>query len=469
MLPIRLAVALGALSLCAHVALGQATPAVSNLAAFSFSNPTGNLLLGDDGALYGVSAPTTSLTGGLIYRATVDGSAITTLYQMDIEDALQPQAGLTLGSDGMFYGTTRFGRAGETSTPGTVFKVSQTGTGFTVIHRFATSTGNNADFNPQNTEGAFPETELIEAADGDLIHLYGVTTAGGPFGTGAVFRVSRDGTDFDVLHTFAADTDTTTSGLVITADGAAPRGQLLQVGEFLYGTTAQGGANGRGTVFRIGLDGNGFELLHEFTATTNDATTGQPENPDGSTPTAGLVDGNDGFLYGVTTVGGTDGLGVVYSIAVTDGAFEVVHHFDGETGARPAAELLLGSDGKLYGTTSAGGVDASNAASTLGTIFAIDRWAAGANLTRLHSFDGTVGTAPASRLVQLGDGDFVGTAGGGGNCGYGAIYRYRADGTAFEGNDRCGRSRNNNSGGGRGGAAFVLLLGSLAWLRRRAS
>jgi hypothetical protein len=132
MLPIRLAVALGALSLCAHVALGQATPAVSNLAAFSFSNPTGNLLPGNDGALYGVSAPTTSLTGGLIYRATVDGSAITTLYQIDIEDALQPQAGLTLGSDGMFYGTTRFGRAGETSTPGTVFKVSQTGTGFTV-------------------------------------------------------------------------------------------------------------------------------------------------------------------------------------------------------------------------------------------------------------------------------------------------------------------------------------------------
>ena len=469
MLPIRSAVALGALSLCAHMALGQATPAVSNLAAFSFSNPTGNLLLGDDGALYGVSAPTTSLTGGLIYRATVDGSAITTLYQMDIEDALQPQAGLTLGSDGMFYGTTRFGRAGETSTPGTVFKVSQTGTGFTVIHRFATSTGNNADFNPQNTEGAFPETELIEAADGDLIHLYGVTTAGGPFGTGAVFRVSRDGTDFDVLHTFAADTDTTTSGLVITADGAAPRGQLLQVGEFLYGTTAQGGANGRGTVFRIGLDGNGFELLHEFTATTNDATTGQPENTDGSSPGAGLVDGNDGYLYGVTTVGGTHGLGVVYSIAVADGAFEVLHHFDGPTGARPGAELLLGSDGKLYGTTAAGGVNASNAASTLGTIFVIDRWAAGAHLTRLHSFDGTVGTAPGSRLVQLGDGDFVGTVGVGGNCGYGGIYRYRADGTAFEGNDRCGRSRNNDSGGGWGGAAFVLLLRSLAWLRRKAS
>ncbi|HET7203889.1 MAG TPA: choice-of-anchor tandem repeat GloVer-containing protein [Steroidobacteraceae bacterium] len=464
---IRSAVALCALSLCVHAAQAQTSPAVSNLVAFSVSNPTGNLVRGADGALYGVSAPSSSITGGLVYRATIDGSSITTLYQMDIDQAIQPQGGLTLGSDGMLYGTTRFGSSEEASTTGTVFKVSQSGAAFTVIHRFASATGTNADFNPTNVEGAYPEAELTEGTVGADVYLFGVTTAGGPNGTGAVFRVSRDGTAFDVLHTFAADTDTSTSGLVVTLDGAAPRGQLVQVGDVLYGTTSLGGANGRGTVFRIGVDGSGFEVLYEFSATTNDETTSQPENTDGAIPLAGLVDGNDGFLYGVTSVGGTDGLGVVYSIALADGAFAVLHHFNGETGARPTAELLLGADGRLYGTTAAGGVTSANAASTLGTIFSIDRWAAGTTLTRLHSFDGSVGTAPGSRLVQLGDGDFVGTLAGGGNCSYGAIFRYRADGTTYTGNDRCGRRRNNDTGGGHGGVAFVLLLGSLAWLRRK--
>ncbi|HET9693370.1 MAG TPA: choice-of-anchor tandem repeat GloVer-containing protein, partial [Steroidobacteraceae bacterium] len=237
---------------------------------------------------------------------------------------------------------------------------------------------------------------------------------------------------------------------------------------FLYGTASLGGANGRGTVFRIGSDGSGFQVLHTFSATTADTTTGQLENTDGALPQAGLVDGGDGYFYGVTTVGGTEGLGVLFAISPDGATFTVLRHFDGPSGARPSAELLLGDDGKLYGTASAGGETSSGTASTLGTLFAIDRVAAGGSFARLHSFDGAVGTTPGSRLVQLGDADFVGTLAGGGVCGNGAIYRYSGAGASYEGSDRCGRSgNNNNDGGGHGGPVLVLLLGSLAWLRRR--
>jgi uncharacterized repeat protein (TIGR03803 family) len=460
---IRSVLALCALSLCAGIAHAQSTtPAVSNLIAFSISNPTGNLALGADGAIYGVSAPGTSVAGGLIYRAAIDGSSIQTVFQIDPAQGLQPLAGLTLGSDGLFYGTTRFGSVNETSTTGTVFRMTQSGTDFTVIHRFATATATNANLSAINIDGAYPEAELTEGSDG---YLYGVTRAGGPNGTGAVFKVSRDGADFQVLHTFAADTDTTTSGLVITVDGAAPEGQLVQgVDGLLYGTTSLGGDNGRGVVFRLATDGSGFQMLHTFSATTNDTTTGQPENADGAIPVAGLTDGGDGFFYGVTSVGGTEGVGVVFAISPDGGTFTVLHHFDGTTGSSPAVELLLGTDGKLYGTTESGGVTSANAVSTFGTIFSIER--AGTGFTRLHTFDGSAGATPGSSLVQVGDADFIGTTTSSGRCGYGALYRYKGDGTAIDGDDRCGRRR-NNSGGGHGGPALVLLLGSLAWLRRK--
>jgi uncharacterized repeat protein (TIGR03803 family) len=234
----------------------------------------------------------------------------------------------------------------------------------------------------------------------------------------------------------------------------------------LYGTASVGGDQGRGTVFRVGPDGSAFQVLYQFSATTADATTGLLENADGAIPLAGLTDGGDGFFYGVTSAGGSEGRGVIFRIAPDGSAFQVLHQFDGPNGSRPTVELIRGSDGRLYGTTEGGGVTASNATSTLGTIFSIDP--AGPTFTRLYSFDGAVGSAPRSSLVQLGDADFLGTVGSNGRCGYGSLYRYKGDGTSFEGfDDRCGRRRNDNQGGGNGGPALLLVLGSLAWLRRR--
>ena len=461
---IRSALALVALGLFAIPGHAQTTPAVSTIVAFSLSNPIGNLVQGADGALYGVASPATSVSGGAIYRTTVDGSDVRTLYQLKADDALSPAGGLVLASDGLLYGTTKFGKAGELNGTGAIFKIAASGSGFSIIHRFALSTGSNQELNPVNADGAYPEAELVEGADG---YLYGVARAGGPNGTGTIFKISRDGTDFKLLHSFAAVTSSSTSGITVTLDGAAPTGPLVAGADnFFYGTASQGGANGRGVVFRIAFDGTGFQVLHVFSATTADATTGLLENADGATPLGGLLDGGDGFLYGMTSQGGADGNGVIFAIPADGSTFAVLHSFTGANGARPVAELMVASSGKLYGVTSTGGVNSSGTATTLGTIFSIDR--AGTNFSSLYSFDGKQGSLPSSKLLETAPGVFVGLAANAGNCGYGTAFRFSLAGDTVTGNVRCGQKKNSyDTGGGSAGLAVLLLFAGLGLMRRR--
>ena len=460
---IRSALALAALGLFFAVAgHAQTNPAVSTIVAFSLSNPVGNLVQGADGALYGVASPATSITGGVIYRTTLDGSDVRTLYQLKPDDALSPAGGLVLASDGLLYGTTKFGQAGQIDGAGSIFRIAASGTGFQIIHRFAPITTSNQDGSPVNTNGAYPEAELVEGADG---YLYGTTRAGGPNGTGTIFKISRDGTDFKSLYSFAAVTSAAGSGLTVTADGAAPTGPFVAgTDNFLYGTTSLGGTNGRGTVYRIAFDGTGFQVLHHFSAATIDTTTGLPENADGATPLGGLVEGGDGFFYGLTAQGGPDGNGVIFAIPADGSTFTVLHSFTGADGSRPVAELMVASSGKLYGVTSTGGINSEGATTALGTIFSIDR--AGTGFSRLYSFDGKHGSLPSSRLLETASGVFVGIATGTGNCSYGTVFRYSLAGDTVTGNTRCGR-KNNDSGGGSAGFAVVLLFAGLGLLRRR--
>jgi uncharacterized repeat protein (TIGR03803 family) len=455
-----------ALSLMGGVAQAQtAAPAVSTILALSGSSATGNLVKGTDGALYGVTAPSTTIAAGILFRTTLDGSRVTTLYQMAREEVNSPVAGLLLASNGQFYGTTKFGRASDANGgSGTIYRINADGTGFTVIHRFEVSTTANQELFPVNTEGALPEGELIEGNDG---YLYGTTRAGGANGTGVIYKVLPDGTNYTVLHQFAAITSTTASGLTVTTDGAYPVAQLLLAPDgLLYGTASSGGANGRGTVFRMAFDGAGFEVLHAFSATTADTTTGLLENADGATPLSGLTAGGDGLLYGVTSSGGTLGAGVIFSITPVGGTFAPLHSFDMANGTRPIAELLLASDNRLYGTTFSGGQSSTGTATTFGTMFSFDP--TGAGFTRLYTFDSTQGSGPSSKLIEIGSGKFVGATTTSGSCGYGTVFQYSAAGETVTGNTKCGRKKGDNAyGSGAVTPALLLLLGGFGWVRRR--
>ena len=95
-----------------------------------------------------------------------------------------------------------------------------------------------------------------------------------------MFKVNRDGTGFVFLHSF---TNSASKSQVI------PNSLVQGPGGVLYGTTWYGGEENSGTVFRLNLDGSGFETLCSFGA-------GAPRYPQ-----TGLLSGYEGVLYGRTS------------------------------------------------------------------------------------------------------------------------------------------------------------------------
>jgi uncharacterized repeat protein (TIGR03803 family) len=129
-------------------------------------------------------------------------------------------------------------------------------------------------------------------------------------------------------------------------DGLSPEATLVQGsdGNF-YGTTPLGGAQAKGTIFKIDAAGT-LTTLHSFSGFPGD----------GAAPVGGLVQGSDGNFYGTTASGGAFFQGTIFRMT-SSGAITVLHSFNsffGE-GAVPIAGLVEGSDGNFYGTTALGG------------------------------------------------------------------------------------------------------------------
>jgi uncharacterized repeat protein (TIGR03803 family) len=238
-------------------------------------------------------------------------------------------------------------------------------------------------------------------------NLYGTTASGGANGGGTVFKITPNGA-LTTLYSFCAQSNCT--------DGYYPYVGLVQGsnGNF-YGTTLYGGANlvngaGVGTVFEITPSGT-YTTLYSFCAQTNCT--------DGYSPYSALVQGADGNFYGTTTLGGANLEGTIFKIT-TSGTLTTLHSFDGTDGDLSKAGLILAANGSFYGTTNGGG------ANRLGTIFKITP---GGTLTTLHSFSGTDGSSSNGELVQATDGNFYGTTSAGGTNLEGTVFKMTPGGT----------------------------------------
>jgi len=281
-----------------------------------------------------------------------------------------PQSGLIQASDGYLYGTTLGGGTNASGTNGTVFKISTNGV-------FAWT----VDFN--NADGQAPAAGLVQASDGNL---YGTTASGGTKGFGTVFRITTDG-ELTSLYSFDPG----------QSDGGEPQAPLcLGRDGFLYGTTSTNGSGSLGgTIFKIST--NGGPLVWTYSLAVSD----------GTVPLAGLVQGLDGSLYGTTSEDGTNFAGSVFRIT-TNGLFTNLYSFTGYAdGGYPYGGLVQGRDSQLYGTTSWGGDTNLNE----GTIFKITT---NGIFTVVLAFEGTNGASPEAPLILAGDGNFYGTAKGGG-------------------------------------------------------
>jgi len=255
---------------------------------------------------------------------------------------------------------------------------------------------------------ANPSAPVTQASDGKL---YGTTMYGGTANSGTLFRMNLDGTGFEIVHSF-------TGGV---GDGYQPRVGVIEGSDgFLYGTTQETGYFAAGVVYKVQKDGSEFAVIKEFSQIDDG----------GWSPRAPVIEGSDGALYG-TCYQMKNKDGTIFKLNRDGTGFTVLHSFgfDFTEGTKPAAGLLEGSDGKLYGTSSGGGNAIGNGG---GTVFSLNK--DGSNFTALRRFTGSDdGILPMAGLIEGSDGFLYGTTHTGGpRVGQGTIFKLKKDGSAFE-------------------------------------
>ena len=186
-------------------------------------------------------------------------------------------------------------------------------------------------------------------------------------------------------------------------DGARPYGGItIGSGGVLYGTTFGGGMYQLGTVFKLTPVGGYWKeaLVHIFTG------------PDGGWPSASLVFGDNGAMFGTTETGGS-GAGTIFELTPTGspGGWDetVLYTFDSTRNSQnhtPHAEVLIGPQNALY-TTSTGGC------CEVGTVVALDRSSTATSVWMgnvIYSFGpySPAGGDPLSSLILV-SGAFYGT------------------------------------------------------------
>ena len=285
--------------------------------------------------------------------------------------------------------------------------------------------------------------------------LWGMTAEGGEFSSGVIFKTDVDGTNQSVEHSFFTNVGITTiyvklceasngkfygtarmdgsgsAGVLFEYDpvtevytkkidfqgasnGKNPEGGLYEASNgLLYGMTSRGGANDLGVLYSYDPSTNTLIKLFDFDGTTN-----------GSLPYGTLIEAPNGRLYGLTSRGGSNNAGILFEYNPVTSIFVKKVTFTGANGSRPYGTLMEASDNKFYGTTNLGG------ANSLGIIFS---YTAGAtSVTNEIDFNGAVrGSGPVGNLVEAPNGRLYGTASAGGANGDGTLFEYRLSNGSF--------------------------------------
>ena len=272
----------------------------------------------------------------------------------------QSPNGVTVAGPGLLYGTTSIG---GTHNYGTVFKLAQRGSGWTLnpLYEF-----------PNGSDGGQALAGVTVGPNGAL---YGTTSQGGSENGGTVFELQPPATACNtaicywnetVLHSFPA----------VLNDGDQPQhGNLTldQAGN-MYGTTIFGGTYDRGMVFELSPSGGEWteSVPHSF----------QPNGADGYEPEFGLILDPAGNLYGTTSAGGTAEGGTVFELSPSGGTWteNILYNFPSDSGilANPTT-LIMDQSGNLYGSD-------SNTAEGNGSVFELTRSGGGWIFSTLYSF-----------------------------------------------------------------------------------
>ncbi|KAI9022045.1 hypothetical protein DFJ74DRAFT_643599 [Hyaloraphidium curvatum] len=265
-----------------------ATGSISGFVSFNVStgaSPMGSVVRGPDGNMYGTTSFGGLYDGGSVFRAAQDGT-LTILFHFGgpnvAERGGEPYGGLTLGADGLMYGTTYKGGRFD---GGTLFRISPAGLLSTLAH-FNASTGHR------------PVNYPLRLADGSVV---GTCRQGGANNRGTAWILRPSG-ELAVLAHMQGDRGGTTG--------------MVEAGGWLYyGGTSTSYSSGR--IMRVKADGStGAEIVLTFSWYEGyPAGNGEPELFGGQ-PVDGLVLGDDGLLYGVTSGSLTGATGTLFALDV---------------------------------------------------------------------------------------------------------------------------------------------------------
>jgi len=426
---------------------GSAYTALHYFSGADGANPAAGLLEGSDGFLYGTTFSGGASNAGCVFQLNQSGSSYAVLHSFTGVggDGANPAAALIEATNGLLYGTTS---AGGVSSNGIIFSIGKNGGGYNVVMAFAGTNGANPStalyqasdgglygatdsggtwtngtvfslrldgsgftnlwfFSGTNGDGADPSSSLLEGNDGAL---YGITHLGGVTNAGAVYKLNKDGSNYQVLYSFlgftGGDGENPFADLKLASDGA------------LYGTTLAGGANDAGTVFKLNPDGSGYAILHQFTGAGGE----------GRYPQSALFEAPDGMLYGTTGSGGNGEGGTLFKLNKDASGFVTLKPFfafAGGDGFYPANPLLAASDGKLYGTTVKGGQFVA------GTVFGMNPDGTASQIIHHFGTNSGDGTDPRGGLVEGADGGLYGATYSGGSSNAGTIFRLNKDGSGY--------------------------------------
>jgi uncharacterized repeat protein (TIGR03803 family) len=241
------------------------------------ADPQGSLTLSGS-TLFGMTWEGGTGGNGTLFKISTTGAGYKILHDFGIKggDGGNPMGSLTL-SGSTLYGMTQ---GGGTRDEGTIFKMSTSGAGYTVLHSFSGS------------DGQGPIGNLTVSGT----TLYGMTNFGGADSLGTIFAFNTKTGKLTLLHSFSGGND-----------GRNPTGSLTLSGTTLYGMTGWGGTDEGGTIFQIQTDGTGYQVLQSLSGKDG-------VQPYGSFTLSGST------LYGMTGSGGgknNNGDGTIFSLPIT--------------------------------------------------------------------------------------------------------------------------------------------------------
>ncbi|MBL0327897.1 MAG: T9SS type A sorting domain-containing protein [Bacteroidetes bacterium] len=344
------------------------------------TQPEGGLVKAANGKLYGVThSGGTSGLGTLFEYDPTTNVLITKVNFLGSSNGAYPMATLFLASNGKLYGTTE---GGGSANLGTLFEYTVGST--TVSRRYS--------FN--NSTGVQPRGVLAQASNGKL---YGLTPLGGAYDSGILFE-----------FTIGTSTITKKFDFNGSVSGAYPNGGLTKgLDGVLYGMTGGGGANDEGVFFEYDAIANLYTKTHDFNGIST-----------GAYPKTDIFVSPSGLLYGLTSEGGTAGVGTLFEYdPINTTIIKKMDFSSVANGAHPMSAMVLAYNGLAYGLTSEGGT------ASLGTLFKYD-FISDSYTKIIDLLEGATGGEPKSGVILANDGLIYGVAGWGGAYGFGTIYKF---------------------------------------------